>query len=64
MSDLANSEEFIGLAEQRFGKPLSAADRKLFEAVAEGTVADYSGEAEEENDPVRATGWVEERVPF
>jgi sRNA-binding regulator protein Hfq len=56
------SEELLALARQRFGDQVSSADEKLFKAVARGTVADYSAEAEAENDPAQAADWGEDRV--
>jgi sRNA-binding regulator protein Hfq len=60
----AASEEdpnLIDLALQRFPTP-TAAQRKLFQKVAKGELADYSAEAEEDNDPADANNWGPERV--
>jgi len=56
-----NQDELLELAGEKFGT-LSQAEEKLFEAVANGEVADYSAESDEENDPADAKNWAEERV--
>ena len=51
------SEELLALARKRFSDPLSPAEQKLFQAVANGQVADYTDPSEAENDPARAKAW-------
>ena len=53
--------DLLELARERFGK-LSEAEEKLFQAVVEGKVADYSAESDADNDPAGAADWSEERV--
>jgi sRNA-binding regulator protein Hfq len=56
-----NASKLLELARQKFGE-LTEVDEKLFRAVANGEVADYSSNNEEENDPAGADKWGEERV--
>ena len=53
--------QLIKLAQQEFGT-LTEAEAKFFDAVANGSLVDYSAEAEEENDPGMAEKWGEERI--
>ena len=56
-----NGQNLIELARQKFGT-LTEAEEKLFQAVADAEVADYSAEDEEDNDPAGANNWGPERV--
>lgn len=57
--------ELIEAAKKRFGqgteKKLSDVDEKLFQAVSQGTVANYSSSVRAENDPVQGKTWGAER---
>jgi predicted acyltransferase (DUF342 family) len=57
----ASETKLIALAQKKFGA-LTAAERKLFRAVANGEFANYSSGNEEDNDPAGADAWGEERV--
>ncbi|MCP4583087.1 MAG: hypothetical protein GY839_15870 [candidate division Zixibacteria bacterium] len=57
---MGKEDKLLELAETKFGE-LSPADIKLFTAVAKGDMADYSSANEDENDPVNAENWGEER---
>lgn len=56
-----NASRLLELAKQKFGS-LTAAEEKLFRAVANGEVADYSAGSEEDNDLAKAENWGPERV--
>src|SRR5665213_700974 len=57
-----NSEtELVNLAKERFTN-LTAAEEKLFMAVAKGETANFSASSEKENDPSCAYKWSSERV--
>jgi len=58
---LTNGQELLALAGRKFGE-LTLAERKLFAAAANGEIADYSAQAEEDNDPGKAAEWGQERV--
>ena len=63
-----NAQKLLELASQKFGtltdreKGVSQAHEKLFRAVAEGELADYSTGVEAENHPAGAENWGDERV--
>ncbi len=57
---LDNKDKLIQMAEKRFGK-LTAADKILFAAVADGNWADYS-EGEGKDKPEDANDWGERRI--
>lgn len=59
--NMDNRSTLLELARQKFST-LSEADEKLFSAVAKGELADYSAEAEQDNDPPKAERWGEERI--
>ncbi|MFC1604301.1 hypothetical protein ACFL5F_04660 [Planctomycetota bacterium] len=61
VSDSEKDPNLIDLALQRFPKQTSA-QKKLFQAVADGKPADYSAEAEKDNDPADANNWGSDRV--
>ena len=56
-----NAPKLLDLAVGKFGT-LSQAEKKLFEAVANGKSADCSADSEEDNDPADADKWDDERV--
>jgi sRNA-binding regulator protein Hfq len=63
-----NERDLLRLAREKFGrltegkKKLTEAEEKLFRAVANGGVADYSAEDANDNDPADANNWGRERV--
>jgi len=68
MSKRTGGLELVELARERFGrekeggKELGPVDRKLFESVAKGELADFSEKEEENNDPEKAGDWGPGRV--
>ena len=56
-----NASKVVNLAREKFGT-LSHAEEKLFEAAANGKVADYSADSKEDNDPAGAKKWGDERT--
>ena len=50
------AEQLLSLAQQQFGT-LTAAEDKLFRAVARGEPADFRAGSEEEDNPLNAQGW-------
>ncbi len=56
-----NATKLLELARQKFGT-LTEAEQKFFKAVANGEVADYNAEVEENNNPANAAKWGPERV--
>ena len=56
-----SENKLLDLAIEKF-KEISDAEKKLFEAVANGHFADYSAESQGDNDPADAEDWGEERV--
>ncbi|MEA3225647.1 MAG: hypothetical protein U9Q07_06815, partial [Planctomycetota bacterium] len=55
------ASELLKLAEEKFGK-LTAAEKKLFRAAAEGEIADYSPRSKKPIDPANAAKWGPTRV--
>ena len=55
------ASELLKLAETKFGK-LTAAEKKLFRAAAEGEIADYSPRSKKPIDPANAAKWGPSRV--
>ncbi len=55
-----NSSKLLDLARKRFGT-LTPAEEKLFQAVADGNVADYSAKNPEDNNLSKAKSWPDER---
>lgn len=55
------ASRLLELARLEFGNP-NKAERRLFEAVANGTVADYSAKEKEHNDLASADRWGDHRV--
>ena len=55
------ASELLKLAEEKFGK-LTAAEKKLFRATAEGKIADYSPKSKKPIDPANAAKWGPTRV--
>jgi sRNA-binding regulator protein Hfq len=55
------ASELSRLAEERFGE-LTAAEKKLFAAVANGEFADYSSTNEKKNNPAEAAKWGRSRI--
>lgn len=51
-----NASKLVELAKKKFGD-LTEAQEKLFSAVANGEVADYSAEDGKDNDPAKAAKW-------
>lgn len=56
-----NSSELLRLAKEEFGN-LTKAEEKLFQAVANAQLADYSAKDAKDNDPADANNWGPERV--
>lgn len=56
----SNAEDLLELAGKRCGE-LSKADRKLFKAVGNGTIADFTS-LFEDNDPAKAMNWGKNRI--
>jgi sRNA-binding regulator protein Hfq len=62
----SRADQLVNLARpairKLMGSDLTAAEEKFLRAVAEGQIADFSSQKEEENDPANASQWKEERV--
>ncbi len=58
---MKNEDKLLELASEKFGE-LTEAEKKLFAATANGELADYSSEKEEDNDPASAKNWDDSRT--
>jgi len=58
---MKNEDKLLELASEKFGE-LTDAEKKLFKATANGELADYSAEKEEDNDPAGAKDWDDSRT--